>query len=282
MPYQRGPSATEIRQAAQQLAGEARRVEAGLVALVREAADLHRPPGGHCECRRRSIGGLRRDIRTRLEVAAALPPEMEDLSCLIDDALILDIVLPQPAFDAGAEAIFRAIEASDAYETLRVDDYLDWPTYGGVDAVLRCKSEEPGKAVKARVRLRTAAELEELADLPELLEEIRGRQQRSEQVSEDFRGKEGLEVFYFADLLPELGFDAEHPAGLYCLLTLPDAQVGCHWTRNGFKPSSEVEAWIVGAAAFLAPIGGEAADAIVGRWSERAAASLPLHEPSGP
>jgi hypothetical protein len=225
---------------------------------------------------------LRRDIRTRLDVAAALPPEMEDLACLIDDALILDVVLPAPAFDAAAEAIFGAINAAEDLSTVRIDDFLDWPSYGGLDAVVRCLSPEPGQAVKVRIRLRTPEEFDELADLPALLAEIRGRQQRSEQVAADFRDKEGLEVFYFADLLPELGYDAEHPAGLYCLLTLPDSQVGCHWTRNGFKPSSEVEAWIVGAAAFLSPIDGEAAEAIIGRWSERAAASLPLHEPAGP
>lgn len=262
----------ELRRAAQQLSASAKRCAPTLAEQVAGGLGSSPLESTRLAPKVASIGELRRTMAARLEAAVRLPQDPRLLPAMVLDALDLTVILRDERFDEGLARLVEWLERDPSADVIAVADYAEYPTYAGVDLLVQLRDLQ-GPDPKARLRLRTPGEAAELLELPALLESIHALRPRAERVAADFGEAEDLEVYYFAELLPELGFDLSAPAGLYCLLTTEAAQVACYWSADGWRPSAEVEAWIVGAEPSLEPLDGEQASEILASWSGRPAES---------
>ena len=267
-PSARKLPVAELRRAAQRLSASAKRQAPALVHLVVEGLGSSMADAALAQPRLASIGELRRTMAARLEAAVRLPQDPRLLPALVLDAIDLTLILRDERFEAGVSGLVDRLERDPDRTLIALADFAEYPSYAGVDLLLALRDPQ-GPEPKARLRLRTAEEARELSGLPALLASIQALRPRAERVAEDFGNAEDLEVYYFAELLPDIGFDLASPAGLYCLLTTEAAQVACYWSPDGWRPSAEVEAWIVGAEPSLEPLDGAQAAEILAAWSGR-------------
>lgn len=251
--------ASVVRGACQKLVRAARKQAPLLQARIIELAG---PEAQVADPEVASMNGLRRDILGRLEVDAWLMPSPEQLSALATGAIDLTVLFDSEGFEEASGALASAIEEDEALRLLNTQDWRDWPTYAGIDLLVCLAGADSVQAPRMRLRLQTAESLEAIDEMRDLYDSIRGLRPRAERVTEDFVGASDLEIFFFLDLHPEIGHAFDSPAGLFCLMTNENAQVGCHWDSRGWKPSAEVEHLVVTADPCLLPIDLETAEAL--------------------
>ncbi len=258
---------SRLRVAAQDLSRASSALEPELLARLRRALEDEPVAGPEPWSAARSRSELQRIMTDRLQAAWRVDPDPERLSELVLDAVDLRLVVRPEVVDATIDRLVDLVEHDEDLERLALADYGDYPSYQGVDLHLRARRRSAPHP-KVRLRIQTPGQAEHGEGLPELTTAILELRPKAEAVARDFGNADDLEVYYFLELLPDLGFDRSDPAGLYCLLTTAAQQVACYWAPDGWHPSARVEAWIVGAEPSLEPVDGAEAQACMEAWSE--------------
>ena len=266
-------SATQIRSIASALAAAGSARQKDLTRLLGRAAEEH---GGHIAQgypRPASKGALRRTLEAKLACDLAL--DVEDASGTVLDVLDYALVVPDEAYAEAIEDVLERLAGAGG-EVLTVNNYLDWPTSDGIDAVVALGAPgargpeasaagSPG-AFKMRLRFHTPTTWRAQQGFRELYAGIAALRHGAERVGQDFGGDREVELFWFADTYEDLGHPADAPAGLYLMLTTEEAQVALFLDEAGWKPSAQVELWIASAEPSVSPIDGETAAAVLEAW----------------
>jgi hypothetical protein len=264
--------ATQIRSIANDLAAAAAARQADLTRLLRLVATDHGGDIAEGYPRRASKGAMRRTLEAKLACDLALG--LEDASGTVLDALDYALVVPDESY---GELIDDALDrlAGAGCEVLCVNNYLDWPTADGIDALVAVgalgggheatAAGTPG-AFKLRLRFHTPTTWATQRSFHDLYAQIAALRPGAENVGKDFGGGEAVEIFWFADVYEDLGHGPETPAGLYLMLTTEEAQVALYLDEAGWKPSSQVELWIATAEPSITPIDEEEAAEILASW----------------
>ncbi len=265
--------AATVRTVSRDLANAASARQTSLTKLLRAAATEHGGVIAEGRPLRASKGALRRLLEAKLACNLAL--SSDDVAGTVHDALDYALILPDASY---AEAIDDTLErlAADGCEVLSVNNYLDWPTADGIDAVVAAgapgnrgpDATAPGTpgAFKFRLRFHTAVTWHAQQQHHLLHEEIRALRHGAEAVGQDFGGGEPVEMYWFADVYEDLGHPADAPAGLYLMLGTDEAQVALYLDEAGWKPSSEVEYWIATGEPSVTPIDETAAADVLAAW----------------